>query len=250
MKNNFKYRFELYKQSLNTQKFMLLFALSIIFAIYGVLALGFMDDYITGFLNVFTGSIYVAGILLILLLNTSNLFGIFESNPFYIIRFKTRKQYLIELVKTVLFSNLCTLLLNIILVVIGLNIFNKYDSTVTVMGYNFSPWIYITYMIIKFIILSSIISIITVFLFKILNKRIVIILNIILYIFIAATPYSATTITSITNLPLFIGTYFMKTSYSNFLFEILCFLLYGGILFVIVEVMKNIVLKRMKDVSQ
>lgn len=229
---------------------MLLFALSIIFAIYGVLALGFMDDYITGFLNVFTGSIYVAGILLILLLNTSNLFGIFESNQFYIIRFKTRKQYLIELVKTVLFSNLCTLLLNIILVVIGLNIFNKYDSTVTVMGYNFSPWIYITYMIIKFIILSSIISIITVFLFKILNKRIVIILNIILYIFIAATPYSATTITSITNLPLFIGTYFMKTLYSNFLFEILCFLLYDGVLFAIVEVMKNIVLKRMKDVSQ
>ena len=250
MKNNFKYRFELYKQSLNTQKFMLVFALSIIFAIYGVLALGFMDDYITGFVNVFTGSIYVAGVLLILLLNTSNLLSIFESNQFYIIRFKTRKEYLVELIKTVLFSNLCTLLLNVILVVIGLNIFNKYNSSVTVMGYNMSPWIYIIYMIIKFIILSSIISIITVLLFKILNKKIVIVLNIILYIFIAATPYSATTINSIINIPLFIGTYFMKAAYSNFLFEILCFLLYSSVLIIIIEVVKNITLKRMKDVSQ
>lgn len=229
---------------------MLVFALSIMFSLYGIFALGFMDDYITGFINVFTGKTYVFGILLILLVNTINLHSIFESNQFYIIRFKNKKEYLIELVKTVLFSNLCTLLLNIILVLIGLNLFNEYSSSVVVMGYNISPWIYVIYIIIKFIILSSIISTISLYLFKIIDKKVVIILNIIFYIFIAATPYNDTIIDSIINIPLFMGTYFCGAVYSSFLFEILCFLLYSSVLIIIMKIMKNITLKRMKDVSK
>lgn len=229
---------------------MLVFALSILFSLYGIFALGFTDDYITGFINVFTGAPYVFGILLILLVNTINLHSIFESNQFYIIRFKNKKEYLIELVKTVLFSNLCTLLLNIILVLIGLNVFNEYSSSVVVMGYNMSPWIYVIYIIIKFIILSSIISTINLYLFKIIDKKVVIILNIIFYIFIATTPYSDAIIDSIINIPLFMGTYFCGAMYSSFLFEIFCFLLYSSVLIIIMEIMKNITLKRIKDVSK
>lgn len=248
LKSSFKYMYEFYKQSLNTQKFVLIFVLSIILSFYGVLQLAYGDIYILGFFNILLNGKYVAILFLIILLNTNNIYAIFEKNQFLIIRLSSKRQYLKQLLKNILFSNLWTIILNIILVMIGLNLFNQNTSNVLLKEYNIAGWIYIVFAIIKLIVMGEFISVFSVLLYKIINNKIVVILNIVLCILIMGNPFSSDIISSIVQLPLFIGSYLIYQLYSSFLFEILCFCLYFGILCIIFYILKYFVLKYMKDV--
>lgn len=248
-RNDITYIYELYKQSINTQKFLLIFLISSILSIYGILAIAFGSDYITGFYSIFSGGIYLAGLFLVILLNTINIYSLFEDNYFLIIRFSTKKEYLEKLIKTICVCNLFTLILNIMFVIIGLNLFCPNDFTITLKSYNFPGWIYLLYMIIKLIILSTMINIINVCLLKIMNNKVVIFLNILLYIGIAGSPiYIFDVISTISQIPLFIGTYLKHQLYSSFALEMSCFFLYVTFLYLVGLILKRLALRNMKRV--
>ena len=250
MKNNFKYILEFYKQSVSTQKFILIFLLSIVLSIFGILQVAFGYNYSVGFIRILTFGIYIIGLLLIILLNTKNTYDIFENNNFFIMRFSSKKKYLIELLKTVCFSNFCTILLNLLLLMIGLNLFNHNQTVPKFEIYTLQSNYYIIYIVIKLIILILVISIINVLLLKKFNNLIVISLNFVLYVLIAGFSKSHILIQSIKQIPLFIGDYFVINFYNSFIFEICIFLLYISIVYIIIYFFKKIVLKTMKDVGK
>lgn len=136
---------------------------------------------------------------------------------------------------------------------IGLNLFNSNEIASIVKGYEVSSIIYLAFSLLRLWILSEIISIINILLFKTINNRVVIILNVIFYILIAGTPYYSTMIiNSIKDMPWFIGCHFFGYMYiyRSFFFELLCFVLYILVLIIITEILKIITLKYMKSVTK
>ena len=249
LKNNYTYILEFYKQSINSPKFVLIFLLSILISIYGILQVAFGYSYSVGFIRILSFGLYIISILLILLLNTKNIYDIFEKNSFLIIRFKNKEKYLNELIKTVCFGNFCTIIMNVLLVMIGLNLFNENKIIPEFEIYTIQSNYYVVFVILKFIILSLIISVFNVILLKKFNKLIVIILNFILYVLIASVSKGYIFIYSLKQIPLFIGDYYLINFYSNFLFEVCIFLLFMTLMILLIVILKRLNIKNMKDVS-
>lgn len=235
-----KYNFEIYKNSLNSQKFTLVFLFSIFITIFGIMNLASGYSYVDGFICIITNGYYVAILLLLLLINTCNIYNDFSDNMFYIIRLKNKKIFLKELIITICMSNLILLMINLTLLMIGLNLFNRHI-------FEINNFIYLGYAIIKMMILSQFISILNVLLLKLINNKIVMIVNIILYILTIGI--NVKPVNSISQIPLFIGNYFKIQLYSNFLLEIICFLLFCSVLYILILIIKKITLKCMKDIS-
>lgn len=249
-KNNFKYILEFYKESLTTQKSLLIFLFSIVVSIYGIIQIAFKSNYSVGFIKILTFPIYIVCLLLILLFNTKIMLDTFENNNFFIIRFSSRKRYLLELMKCVSFSNFCTLLLNLVFLIIGLNLFNINSIIPKDEIYIIPSNYYIYFIIIKFVILSQIISLLNVVLLKMFDNKYVIIVNVIAYILIAGIGKQYTIIDSIFQIPYFIGDYFLINFYSSIYFEMLSLLLYTSLMMILIFILKKIALKTMKEVGK
>lgn len=249
-KNSFKYIFEFYRESLTTQKSLLVFLFSIVVSLYGIIQIAFKSNYSVGFIKILTFPIYIVCLLLILLFNTKIMLDTFENNHFFIIRFSSKKKYLLELMKCICFSNFCTLLLNLVFLIIGLNLFNVNSIIPKDEIYIIQSNYYIYFIIIKFIILSQIISLFNVILLKMFDNKYVIIINIVVYILIAGVGRQYTIIDSIFQIPLFIGDYFLINFYSSIYFEILCLLLFTSVMMILISILKKITLKKMKEVGK
>lgn len=81
-------------------------------------------------------------------------------------------------------------LTNIMLVIIFLNLFNSNAPLYEVKNYHMNAWVYAVFVLIKFIILTQLITVINVLLIKLIDKKIVIIVNIILLFLIRLIPSS------------------------------------------------------------
>lgn len=250
MKSNLAYKYQNFKYSLDTQKFKIVFLLSLISAIYGVCTFAFKMDYVNGFLNILNAFFYILMLVLIILINTLNTFDIYTSNKFYIMRFNNRKQFLVDLIKGIVFNNFMIIIMNIFLVIIGLNIFNENTDLFTVNSDGIHIWIYLIYKILKFIILLEIISVANTLILFVFNKKIVLLVNFCLCMLLVAVPYTQTgSIDSIVKIPLFIWQYFFTYKYSNFIFEIVSFLLYIMIAIGILKLSTNLIIKYVKKLG-
>ena len=119
-----------------------------------------------------------------------------------------------------------------------------------VKNYEMNAWIYFIFIILKFIFLTHLISSINVLLFKLFNTKMIVIINIIFYIFMMFKSFTPKLVSSIIEIPLFIGNYFGYQEYSSFLFEVLCTILYCFILYVISLILTSIVLKQKKGIFE
>lgn len=249
-RNNFKYIIENFKFSLNTPKFLIIFVLSIVLAIYGTVQLGFSYKYTTAFIMILNGNIYSMCLLLVLLLNTININDIFSRNQFYVIRFLTKEKYLWELIKNVCFGNFCVLIINLILVMIGLNITCVGGFKILHLYQGIPNIISLIILVLKFMILTGFISIINVFLLKIFDNKLVILLNVILSISTVIIPTTGDAITSIMQFSLLIGRHYKIGGYSSIVFELLHFSLFLTLLSFVILCLKKITLKYMKRVIE
>lgn len=244
---------QFYRQSINNQKFVLLFLVSIFFAIYGVIQLGFNLPYIEAFLYILSGNWYSFGLLTILLFNTVYVYKLYEKNQFYILRCKTKKQYLTHLIKQVCFNNLCLYFINMILLMIGLNVFNHNSAIAPVKTYETSNLIYLIYTILKFGVLTQIFTIFNTLLWKLISEKIVIIGNLFLYVnIIATTMHIGKVISSIRDIEFSIQHYFNSyfINYSSFTFEVIVFLFYISICLLFLKLLEIFILKKMKRVTE
>lgn len=253
LKGKIKSLFEFYKQSINNQKFILIFILLFIASLYGVFGLAqhhaMQIDYLTGILNIFLNNYYVTIIVFITFLNTFNIYNVFSENINYIIRLKSKKNYLIELIKNIIFSNTMLLLVNLALILIGLNIFNKFDISSVYYYYNLPSIVYIIYLLIKQIIIINFLSVIIILLAKIMNEKISFLIGIAICAFILSSSFDAgLVINSIFKLPLFIGSYLLSYNYGSFVFEIICFIIYCLILYIFIIGLVKLAIKFMKAV--
>lgn len=250
VKSSFKYIFENWKYSLNTSLFTIIFILSMVLAVYGGIQMGFKYDYITVFISVLNQNFYSVVLLLVVLLNTVNINNIFSKNEFYIIRCETKKKYLIDLIKNVLFGNFCLFVLNILLLMIVLNV-TCAGGNVYIQVYKDIPNIVsLVFLIIKFLLLTEVISIFNVLLLKVVDNKIVIFLNILLIVSNLLIPISDSEITNVFQLPLFINSYYRIGGYSGLLFEILCFLLYLSLLLLFTYYLYKFVIRKMRKVIE
>lgn len=250
MKSKIKYTYQIYKKTVNTTNFILLFCLSIVGSFFGVFGCALGDIYLEGFFSIFWNENYVSFVLLLLLLNMINVYTIFNENDYFIIRIKNKKEYINQLLWVTCLSSFVLVLTNIMLVIIFLNLFNSNAPLYEVKNYHMNPWIYAVFVLIKFIILTQLITVINVLLIKLIDKKIVIIVNIILLFLIRLIPSSNGVISSVVNMPLSIFDYFGQVKYISFIFEILCFVLYCVIILCVVQVLKKVYFNMKKGVLE
>lgn len=252
MKNKMKYEFENFKYMISSEIFKLILLFIIIATLYGTFYLTLGSGYVSGFLTMISNGYYNMLIFIIILLNTINLYKIFEKNNLYIIRFKTKKEYLKKLISNTLFSNGLILLLIYIFAIIGLNVFCSSSSGIGVIEkYNMINWIYLIFYIIRSFVLIQIISVINILLLKIIDSKLLLLLNFLLYGIIISYPYAANIeINTAFNIPLFIGEYFTLYKYEYFTLELLCSTLYIGLLILIIGLLFNVVERFMKQVGE
>ena len=249
MKNDIKYAYELFKYSLNTQRFILIFIFSIINgglgAIYGM-GISYFESLIFSFNSAF----YIMFFLFIIFINTKNTIDIFQKNYFYIIRFKSKKEYIKKLIITVLVSNFLVIIINFMTLIAWRNLFGYTGALYPIKDYNISPNIYLIFCIIKFILLASIISILNTYLLLTFKYKYILIGNCILYIWPIVSSTWLYGIDSILEMPLSINYYLFSyyVAYSSFLFEVLCFIIYFLVWTLLLQLISKISFKFMRDI--
>lgn len=251
MKNSLKLLKENLKFHINSNQFRLILLLLICFNLYGTSYLSANLSYFDGFINIITNGYYVVCLFAIILLNTINMFDKFEKNQFFIIRFKDRKMYLKQLITNILFSNSVLFLMNLVLIIIGLNIFASSSFTIsTVLNYSIPNILYIFFYLIRFFTIIQLIAIVNTCLLKLINNKVVISFNLLIYLMILFAPYEPKiVISSVSKMFLVISDYMRLHYYSDFLLEILCSSIYISILLLIAVLSFIFTKNRMKNIG-
>ncbi len=251
MKNKLKLLKENMKFNVNSNQFRLILLLILCFNLYGTAYLATNLTYLDGMINIITNGYYVVSLIGLVLLNTINTFDKFEKNDFYILRFKDRKMYLKQLIINVLMSNTILLVMNLVVLIIGLNLFASSKFVISnFLDYSIPNIVYIIFYLLRLFFIIQIIAIINVCLLKIINNKFVIGINLILYLAILFTPYEPKrVVSSISNMFLSISDYMRLHYYSNFSLEIFCSVIYIFIPLVISFILFNFTKNKMKNIG-
>lgn len=194
MKNKLKYYNANFCYYANSQKFKFKFILMIIISLYCSIALTYIDgsylNYIPAIFSILNNKIFIIFMLFICLMTTINTYIHFNSSNYYIIRLKSKKEYLRELINNTIFNNLITLIIQLIMILICLNIFCSSGLGISVMAnYNILNIIYLLFFIIRTFIILLFVSVINCMLFNIINKNIILIINALYYASIVCSSF-------------------------------------------------------------
>lgn len=245
-----KYIIQNIKYLLLDYRFKIIIMFMLCFNFIGAIYFAYNSYYLEGFLAIFTNIYYVATFMALLLFNTLNTYNMFEKNTFYIIRFNSRKEYLIQVIKNILISNTIVFAINVLIAFIFLNFFGGKLVIQNYMGYNVSNILYTIFYILRFLVLSNIISIINICLLKLIDSKIIVLINSIFWITIIFYPESFELINDILNIPLMLCDYFRVKIYSNFFMESACSMLYILILLIITMILFSISKNKMKKIGE
>ena len=251
MKSNFKLIKENIKYMLTGYRFRIIFMFLICFNLFGVGYLAYNQHYINGLLSIMTNPYYVISLLAMVLINTINTFGMFEKSDLYIIRFKDRKEYLIQLTKNIIVSNSVLFVINLIVLIIGLNIFvgNRFVIE-NWMDYSIPNILYVVFYLIRMFFLVQIVATISAFLLKLMDSRIVIILNVILWSLFLMSPYASNfKVNTLSDMFWNFCDYFRIHLYSGLAYEILCSTIYISILLVLTFILFHISKSNIKKIG-
>lgn len=250
MRSNFKIIRENSKYLLETYRFRLIILFLICFNIYGTGYLTTNETYIDGILVILTNGYYIVSMLAMFLINTINTIDMYENNIFYIIRFKNRKEYLLQLIKNVIISNLILFFINILVLLIGMNVFVNNFVLENILDYSIPNIVYLIFYLLRMMVLIQMISVISLLIIKLFNVKISIVANIIIWLFIMVSPYNmGAVVNSILDMHIFISDYFRLHLYSGFILEVLCSTIYITILLIISYIMFYITKNKMRQIG-
>lgn len=251
MKNNLNLLKENMKFNVNSNQFRFVLLMILCFNLYGTAYLATNLTYLDGMLNIITNGYYIICIIGLILLNTINTFDKFEKNDFYILRFKNRKTYLKQLILNVFISNTILLVMNLVVLIIGLNLFASDKFVVyNILEYSIPNIIYILFYLFRLYFIIQIISVINVCLLKLINNKLTIGINLILYLVILFTPYNQKrVVSSISNMFINISDYMRIHYYSDFSLEVICSIIYIFIPLIVSFILFNLTIKKMKDIG-
>ena len=110
--------------------------------------------------------------------------------------------------------------------------------------------IYLIFIIVRLFCIIQSISIFNTLLCRIINSKIIVGMNMILYgSFIAFSYLNVDKITNILNIPLYIGNYLIISKYDNFFIEFCCTTIYISILVLINYLLSIFVRKKLGDIK-
>ena len=237
-------------------KIILLSGIISLCGVYSYKSLGFNSsnfrpNVIDGLIDIASNRMFpIVLFFLLLLFSAMHIYTNFEKNTIYIMRFNTKREYLQNLVKTILIANsivFIAILLTttfVFIVFIGPIIkisFNNFYNT-----YNI---VYLLYFLIKIFLLSQILSILSVILCKIINKKIVLFLNILFYSISLGMYYVIGSISSIKQMKWDITSYLSMIKYDSFDLEITIAIIYILIWIIICSIVFEIGYRNIKDID-
>lgn len=236
---------------LGTKYFKMSLFLMLLLSIYG----GYLSsnlNYLEGFLSTLATPLYfVLAILIPFMVLSLCTYNVFEKNEYLILRLETRKEYLKNLVLTIFIVNLICFAFLLMVLIICMNLFPK-------SGFGFiyneqlhcHNFLYLIFTVVKLFCIVQILSIISILLCKIIDKKIVISLNIALYIsFMVFDFLPISVINSISKMPVFVGDYLRILRYGSFHIEFTCTILYILFLLILTCAIYVIVRKRIGDIK-
>lgn len=256
MKNKLKYYNANFCYYANSQKFKFLFVLMIIISLYCSSALTYVDgsylNYIPAIFSIFNNKVFIIFMLFICLMTTINTYIHFNSSNYYIIRLKSKKEYLRELINNTIFNNLVTLIIQVIMILIGLNVFCSSNLGISVMeNYNILNIIYLLFFLIRSFMILLFVSVINCILFNIIHKNVIFVINALYYASIVCSAYILNIDNlAIQNMKWQLLDYLTLQSYNSFFSEVYYSVFYITILITIIHILFRYAVINIKQVGE
>lgn len=217
MKRKLENKFHFIANSLNSYKFKAIFLILVILSIYGVFDIAIRTGFFYGLYMIYNNQWVIAILLFCLFVNTLNICELYKKNYSIIIRNKTKKEYLKEISKIIIITNTIVILMSFMITCIFL--FFKYagDFSVgnTINGVNIL--FYTIYHFIRFIIISSLLSLLIFYCWKFLNSFFSFLISIILSLSLVISPIS---LEIVTHFKMFFGYYLLAPRFENITLDI------------------------------
>ncbi len=236
---------EILKFITKTRKFKATILLSILLSLYGsfVLTAG-IKNYFSAILNTFQFATFNSLFFLVILINTVNVCSTFNQYDSYLIRLENKKKYLKELIKLVVYSNLIVSLVILLSYLSVVNILKC--GYIYIKSYNgyINNMVYTIFYLLRYIVLTLLVSIFNVFLYHKLKEEKVIVIDFIFVFAFWLYPLGIMETTNTFQLP--IWRYFENIDYGNFMLEVSYSLLYILLLEVLVIFVYHLINRREK----
>lgn len=236
-------QYHLLNYIVSSGKFKLIFFLTIVLCFYGTISITSLEDtYIDTALISFRFYIFNLFTFLILFLNTLNTCVIFNKEfSNYIIRLKSKKKYVNEMLKTTFLLNVFFFILLFILYFILLSMFKLSNIQITpFQNYDISNLIYLLFYLFRYTIYGLLIMMMTTIIYINFKEKITLITSSIFLLGFLEVKFAATIGNSLILKP---WTYFSSVMYSSFFSEVKFSLLYLLLLIFIVVILYVITLK-------
>lgn len=242
MKNDFK----LVVSLLQNIRFKVTILILIILLAMAFSSISSQHDIIKGIYHIMTWDYFIMILLFLFIFNTYNIYTELIRNYSFLIRVGNYKEFYKKMIKFTLISNLILYLIVIFLVVFSSIIKTSVDYKIyNFNDYNISNLVYIIFYLIRSYLILNILVIIMIGLYRLLKDVLLIIIDGFILISIPALSniIESSKITSVFNLPLYYGKYFIYNNYSTFIFEASMSILYisimSGVAYLIINIVSN-----------
>ncbi|MCM1370967.1 MAG: hypothetical protein NC181_03655 [Clostridium sp.] len=248
MKSKIHNQIKIFNYIVSTERFKIIFIMTIALALYGGFVLGesaenFIDCIILTF-QFFMFNIFMFALLFLNTLNTCSTFTKDFAN--YIIRLKTKKTYVKELLKNSIVLNLFHLLIFLILYFTILN-FKRFGffGIHNYNNYEINNLIYMIFYVFRYVIYAVLITIVSALIFVNFKDKITMLLN---SIFLVGFGMHSFDVTIKNYFSFNIWDYFNETYYSSFMTELSSSILFLLIIEIIIMIVYKVTIKNKKMV--
>lgn len=209
-------------------------------------------DVIEGIYQIMTWDYFIMILLFLFVFNTYNIYTELIRNYSFMIRIGNYKEFYKKMIKFTLVSNLILFLIVMFIVAFistvktGIN-FKIYDFN----DYKVSNLIYIIFFCIRSYLILNILVIIMISIYRLLKEVLLALVGGFILVSIPALSrvVVSSKITSVFNLPLYYGKYFIYNNYGTFIFEVCMSLLYISLLSCVVCFLINLVSNKKNDLE-
>lgn len=234
MKNKYHNELKILNYITTTERYKLIFWLSVILCLYGGFVLGISkQNFFESLLVPLQFPIFNVFFFSIIFLNNINACSVFKNEfPNYILRLKNKKTYIRSLIRLSLLMFLFHFIIVFLLLLMILLLTTSNDlSIIPYQNYSINIALYLLFYCIRYIIFGMLITIISTLIFVNMGSKFTLLVD---GIFLALLFYLGNIISLKTNFSISIWSYFTITLYSSFSMELSCSLFMALILEIIV----------------
>lgn len=227
MNSRKKYRSELVNYLINSKSFKITIALLLFFSFYELIYANTNYGYIDAIIEILSISNFVFFLSLLICVSTIFIYSRYSSNTFYIMRLKTKKEYIKDLLCNVVMINTFIFGGAIIFISVFVIIKSLFFAGVGASVYSYIPnWIYLVFLILKIYLMTMSFAILFTMIMICINRKLG---SILFYLYVLKFyffSYSGEKITSIFEMKWLPVNYILPLNYATFSLEVICACMY------------------------